>query len=328
MSKRSLAARAESWPIKGSFRISRGAKTTAEVIVVEITEGQVTGRGECVPYARYGESIRSVLGQISSVRAFVADELTRDGLLTVLPPGAARYAIDCALWDLEAKLTGNSVAKIAGIRAPGPVVTAYTLSLDTPERMGEAAKAEQHRPLLKLKLGGAGDLERVAAVRASAPRARLIVDANEAWDADMMVDYCPRMADFGVELIEQPLPAGDDAILGDIDRPVPICADESAHDTATLNEVAALYDFINIKLDKTGGLTEALLLAEAARGYGLGVMVGCMLGTSLGMAPALYLSSFARFIDLDGPLLLEKDRENGLTFDGSILHPPTSALWG
>lgn len=328
MSKRTLNARSESWPIKGSFQISRGAKTTADVVVVEISEHGATGRGECVPYARYGESIRSVLGQISTIRDFVADGLTRDGLLTVLPAGAARNTIDCALWDLEAKLSGRSVAEIARIAAPGPVVTAFTLSLDSPEKMGAAAKAESHRPLLKLKLGGDGDLERVAAVRENAPRTRLIVDANEAWNADMMRDFCPVLADFGVELIEQPLPAGEDGILGEMERPVAICADESIHDTATLPEVAALYDFVNIKLDKTGGLTEALLLAEAARGFGLGVMVGCMLGTSLGMAPALYLSPYARFIDLDGPLLLEKDRENGLAFDGSIVHPPSRALWG
>ncbi|MZR30136.1 N-acetyl-D-Glu racemase DgcA [Sneathiella litorea] len=328
MNKRTLEARSESWPITGSFRISRGAKTSAEVVVVEITENGVIGRGECVPYARYDESVRSVLGQITTVRDFIADGLTRDGLLTVMPSGAARNAIDCALWDLEAKLMGKTVAEIAGIPAPGPTITAYTLSLDTPENMGAAAKAQSNRPLFKLKLAGEGDLERVAAVRNAAPRTRLIVDANEAWTADMMREFCPKMADLGVELIEQPLPAGEDSILGEMDRPVPICADESAHDTATLDEVVELYDYINIKLDKTGGLTEALLLANAAREFGLGVMVGCMLGTSLGMAPALYLSSYARFVDLDGPLLLEKDRENGIHFDGSVMHPPSRELWG
>ena len=194
--------------------------------------------------------------------------------------------------------------------------------------MGEAAKAQSHRPLMKLKLAGAGDVERVAAVRKAAPKTRLIVDANEAWTADMMREYCPKMADLGIELIEQPLPAGEDSVLGDMDRPVPICADESAHDTATLDDVAELYDYINIKLDKTGGLTEALLLAEAAREFGLGVMVGCMLGTSLAMAPAMLLGSFARFVDLDGPLLLEKDREHGIRFDGSVMHPPSQELWG
>ena len=328
MSKRKLEARAESWPIRGSFRISRGAKTAAEVVVAEITENGVTGQGECVPYARYGESVRSVLGQISSARDYIGDGLTRDGLLTVMPSGAARNAIDCALWDLEAKLSGKSVAEIGGIPMPGPTITAYTLSLDTPEKMGEAAKLQNHRPLFKLKLAGAGDLERVAAVRHSAPRTRLIVDANEAWTVDMMREYCTKMSDLGVELIEQPLPAGEDSILGEMERPVPICADESAHDTATLDEVTELYDYINIKLDKTGGLTEALLLAEAAREFGLGVMVGCMLGTSLAMAPAMFLASYARFVDLDGPLLLEKDRDHGIHFDGSVMHPPAHELWG
>ncbi|MEX0583222.1 MAG: N-acetyl-D-Glu racemase DgcA [Sneathiella sp.] len=328
MSVREIAASSESWPIRGSFRISRGAKTAAEVIVVEITENGVTGRGECVPYARYGESIRSVLGQMSSVRDYINDGMTREGLLTVMPSGAARNAIDCALWDLEAKTSGKSIAELAGVPAPGPTITAYTLSLDTPEKMGEAAKSQIHRPLIKLKLGGIGDIDRVAAVRQWAPKTRLIVDANEAWTADMMREYCPKMADLGVELIEQPLPAGEDSVLGDMERPVPICADESAHDTATLDDVAELYDYINIKLDKTGGLTEALLLAEAAREFGLGVMVGCMLGTSLAMAPAMLLGSFARFVDLDGPLLLEKDRDHGIRFDGSVMHPPSRELWG
>ncbi|MCF8465851.1 MAG: L-Ala-D/L-Glu epimerase [Sneathiella sp.] len=328
MSARKLEAVAESWPIKGSFRISRGAKTSADVVVVSISKNGMTGRGECVPYPRYGETTRSVLGQISAVREYVRDGLTRDGLLTIMPSGAARNAVDCALWDLEAKLTGKSVAEIAGIAAPGPLITAYTLSLDTPENMGAAASAQAHRPLIKLKLGGEQDVERVMAVRNAAPRSRLIVDANEAWTPDMMRDYCPRMADLGVELIEQPLPAGEDTVLRDIERPVPICADESAHDTATLDDVAELYDYINIKLDKTGGLTEALLLAEAAREFGMGIMVGCMLGTSLAMAPAMILGRFARFIDLDGPLLLEKDRENGIRFDGSVMHPPSRLLWG
>ena len=288
MSGRTISAGSESWPIRGSFRISRGAKTAAEVVVVEITENGITGRGECVPYARYDESIRSVLGQVTSIRDYINDGLTREGLLTVMPSGAARNAIDCALWDLEAKKSGKTIAKLAGIPAPGPTITAYTLSLDTPEKMGEAAKALSHRPLMKLKLAGAGDVERVAAVRKAAPKTRLIVDANEAWTADMMREYCPKMADLGIELIEQPLPAGEDSVLGDMDRPVPICADESAHDTATLDDVAELYDYINIKLDKTGGLTEALLLAEAAREFGLGVMVGCMLGTSLEFRRSLF----------------------------------------
>jgi L-alanine-DL-glutamate epimerase-like enolase superfamily enzyme len=295
---------------------------------VTITENGKTGHGECVPYPRYGESQRSVIAEISATRKFIEDGITREGLLTIMPPGAARNAIDCALWDLEAKLTGRSVAALANVAEPGLTITAYTLSLDTPEKMGIAAKAQAHRPLIKLKLAGEQDVERVTAVRSNAPKARLIVDANEAWTPQMVEDFSPRLADLGVELIEQPLPAGEDDILAELDRPVPLCADESAHDTATLDDVARLYDFINIKLDKTGGLTEALLLAEAARGFGLGVMVGCMLGTSLGMAPAMLLGSFARFVDLDGPLLLARDRDEGIHFDGSIMHPPSPALWG
>lgn len=328
MNGRRMQAKAESWPIKGSFRISRGAKTSADVVVVTISEGDLSGQGECVPYTRYGETTRSVLGQISAVRDFIADGLTRDGLLTVMPPGAARNAVDCALWDLEAKLTGKTAAEIAGLPPSGPLITAYTLSLDTPENMGNAAKEQINRPLLKLKLAGIDDVERVAAVRAAAPKARLIVDANEAWTPAMLEEYGPRMADLGVELIEQPLPASADGLLSNIDCPVPICADESAHDSSTLDEVARLYDVINIKLDKTGGLTEALLLAEAARDFGLGIMVGCMLGTSLAMAPAMLLGRFARFMDLDGPLLLAEDREHRIRFEGSLMHPPSRALWG
>ncbi|MBL4906179.1 MAG: dipeptide epimerase [Sneathiella sp.] len=328
MTKRILEATQESWPIRGSFRISRGAKTTADVVVVKIKEGNVTGFGECVPYPRYGESCHSVLGEISTVRDAIAHGASRMDLLTLMSAGAARNAVDCALWDLEAKLTGKSIGEIAGIQTPGPLITAYTLSLDTPEKMGAAATKQAHRPLMKLKLAGEYDLERVTAVRNAAPKSRLIVDANEAWTLDMMEEYFPKMADLGVELIEQPLPAGEDLALSDMVRPVPICADESSHDTSTLDQVAPLYDYINIKLDKTGGLTEALLLAEAARDFGLGIMVGCMLGTSLGMAPAMVLGGFARFIDLDGPLLLEKDRRNGIHFDGSVMHPPKKELWG
>ncbi|GLQ05785.1 N-acetyl-D-Glu racemase DgcA [Sneathiella chinensis] len=328
MTKRTLSAAAESWPIRGSFRISRGAKTAAEVVVITIEQDGVQGRGECVPYARYNESISSVLDEITTVRDAIQHGAGRQDLLSLLPSGAARNAVDCALWDLEAKLSGKTIAQLAGIPEPGPLITAYTLSLDSPEKMGEAAALQAHRPLIKLKLGGDLDVERVTAVRAAAPKTRLIVDANEAWTLPMMEDYFPRMADLGVELIEQPMPAGQDLALGDMDRPVPVCADESCHDTATLDEVAAIYDYINIKLDKTGGLTEALLLAEAARDFGLGVMVGCMLGTSLGMAPAMMLGGFARFVDLDGPLLLEKDRPEGIRFDGSVMHAPDHRLWG
>jgi len=328
MPKRSLVAYQESWPIRGSFRISRGAKTSADVVVVEISDGDHTGRGECVPYPRYGESPSTVLDEISTIREQIGHGATRLDILSLMPSGAARNAVDCALWDLEAKQTGRSVADLAGISEAGPLITAFTLSLDSPEKMAAAALLNAHRPLIKLKLGGEGDIERVTAVRKAAPKSRLIVDANEAWDFEMMESYFPAMADLGVELIEQPLPAGQDAGLSDLVRPVPICADESCHDTSTLDEVAANYDYINIKLDKTGGLTEALQMAEAARDFGLGIMVGCMLGTSLGMAPAMLLGGLARFVDLDGPLLLEKDRPNGIHFDESVMHPSTHALWG
>ncbi|WP_169569530.1 N-acetyl-D-Glu racemase DgcA [Sneathiella limimaris] len=325
---RNLIAYQESWPIRGSFRISRGAKTSADVVVVEITDGRFTGRGECVPYPRYGESPSTVMDEISTIREAINHGASRTDLLSLLPSGAARNAVDCALWDLEAKQTGKSVSELAGIPSPGPLITAYTLSLDTPEKMAGAASANAHRPLIKLKLGGEGDIERVTAVREAAPKTRLIVDANEAWEPDMLGSYFPAMAELGVELIEQPLPAGEDDNLGELDRPVPICADESCHDTSTLDQVASNYDYINIKLDKTGGLTEALQMAEAAREFGLGIMVGCMLGTSLGMAPAMLLGGMARFVDLDGPLLLEKDRPDGIQFDESVMHPSTHALWG
>jgi L-alanine-DL-glutamate epimerase-like enolase superfamily enzyme len=328
MATRTLVAYQESWPIRGSFRISRGAKTSADVVVVEISDGSHKGMGECVPYARYDESPATVLDQISTVRDAIAHGAGRIDLLSLLPSGAARNAIDCALWDLEAKQSGTPVAELAGIAKSGPLITAYTLSLDSPEKMASAALLNAHRPLMKLKLGGEGDIERVAAVRKAAPQSRLIVDANEAWTNDMLEDYIQAMADLGVELIEQPLPSSQDEGLSDVARPVPICADESCHDTATLDRVASNYDFVNIKLDKTGGLTEALQMAEAAREFGLGIMVGCMLGTSLGMAPAMLLGNFARFVDLDGPLLLEKDRPNGIQFDESVMHPSTQALWG
>ncbi len=328
MALRQFEIKEESWPIRGSFRISRGAKTTADVVVVKIIDGDHVGRGECVPYRRYGETPSTVMGQLTTVREAITHGASRIDLLTLLPSGAARNAVDCALWDLEAKKSGQTVSELASISAPGPLITAYTLSLDTPEKMAAAAAENADRPLLKLKLGGPEDVDRVKAIHAAAPNSRLIVDANEAWDEEMIKAFLPYMADCGVEMIEQPLPAGEDAILAEIDRLVPICADESCHDTSSLDFVAANYDFINIKLDKTGGLTEALQLVEAAREFGLGIMVGCMLGTSLGMAPAVYIGGYARYVDLDGPLLLENDRPDGIFFDGSVMHPPSKALWG
>ena len=321
----SLAARAEAWPIRGSFRISRGAKTEARVVVVEAGDGVHLGRGECVPYARYGESVDSVLAQIESVRAALSD---RRALQAQLPAGAARNAVDCALWDLEAKSAGKRVWEIAGEPEPAPQVTAYTLSLGEPAAMAEAARAAADRPLLKLKLGGDGDVERVAAVRAAAPGARLVVDANEAWRPEQLEPFGRALAELGVELIEQPLPASDDGALAGVARPVPICADESCHDRAGLAALVGRYDCVNLKLDKTGGLTEALALAREAERLGLALMVGCMVGTSLAMAPATLLAGRAAFVDLDGPLLLARDREPPLSYEGGLIHPPAGALWG
>ena len=325
---RQLEVREESWPIAGRFAISRGARTKARVVVAEVTQDGDTGRGECVPYARYGESVEGVLETIESVRPHVERDLTRDDLRLALLPGAARNALDCALWDLEAKRAGRAVWQLAGLPEPEPLVTAYTIGLDTPEAMATAARAQRDRSLLKLKLGGEGDLDRVAGVRAAAPDARLIVDANEAWSPPQLRAFGPTLAELGVELIEQPLPAGDDELLTRIPCPVPLCADESCHDMAALGRLRGCYDFINIKLDKTGGLTEALELVAAARATGVGIMVGCMVSTSLSMAPATLLGSMAGFVDLDGPLLLERDREPGIRYAGSVLYPPPPDLWG
>jgi len=330
----SLKVARESWPIAGSFTISRGAKTAAETVVATITceseRGQVSGSGECVPYARYGESVEGVLETIESVRDQIEafDTPDTEQLQDCLPSGAARNALDCALWDLRAQLEGRPVWQLAGLSPPMPVTTAYTISLGTPEAMAEATRKASGRPLLKLKLGGDGDVERVRAVRGAAPEARLIVDANEAWTADMIERFTPEMAALGVELIEQPLPAGDDAILKNVARSVPLCADESAHDRRGLEDLAERYDVMNVKLDKTGGLTEAIATVHAARGLGLKIFVGCMVATSLAMAPALMLATDADYVDLDGPLLLAKDREPGLVFEGARIAPPPAGLWG
>ena len=338
MSHRTLAVRAETWPLAGSFTISRGSRTEVQVVVAEISQDGATGKGatgrgatgkgECVPYPHYGESVDGVMAAIEAQAEPIAEGLDRQALQSALPPGAARNALDCALWDLEAKLSGEPVWRLAGLARPGPLITAYTLSLDSPEAMGAAAAAHAARPLLKLKLGGEGVVERVAAVRASAPQSRIIVDANEAWTIDLLAQSSPELARLGVEMIEQPLPAGADGALAGIERPVPLCADESCHDSATLAGLDARYDIINIKLDKTGGLTEALALADAAQAAGLGIMVGCMIGTSLSMAPATLVAARAGFVDLDGPLLLARDRQPGIAFEGSVMQPPPPALWG
>lgn len=323
-----LATTVESWPIAGRFTISRGSRTEAVVVTAEVTDGTVTGRGECVPYARYGETVEGVRDLIARQEEVLAAGLTRQDLAGRMPAGAARNALDCALWDFEAKRTGTPAHVLAGIPAPAPVTTCYTLSLGTPEEMAAAAHMAASRPLLKVKLGGAGDPERIAAVRRGAPNSRLVVDANEAWSAETIAANLAACAAAGVELIEQPLPAGDDGLLARIARPIPICADESLHGDVDLGALKDRYDAINIKLDKAGGLTEALRLAQDAKARGLSIMVGCMLGTSLAMAPAMLLSGYADFVDLDGPLLLARDREPGLRFEGSLVHPPEPALWG
>jgi L-Ala-D/L-Glu epimerase len=316
------------WPLAQSFAISRGSKTTAEVVVAEIYDGQYRGRGECVPYPRYGESVDSVVETLEKMKRAVFSGLDRAELQTAMPAGAARNALDAAFWDLDAKRNDCRVADLAGVGDLHPVVTAYTLSLDTPEKMGAAAATHRMRPLLKLKVTGDGDLERVRAVRDNAPAARLIVDANEGWTAQHFAELAPALAALGVELIEQPLPAGADDALSELPHPIPVCADEACHTREDLDALVGKYDAINIKLDKSGGLTEALLLADAARQRNLRVMVGCMIGTSLSMAPAMLVAQRASIVDLDAPLLLASDRAHGMRYEGSMLYPPEPVLWG
>jgi len=325
---RRLSVRRERFPIRGVFTISRGSRTESEVVVAEIASESAIGRGECVPYGRYGESVESVAAAIAAQAEAVAAGLGREALAKTLPPGAARNALDCALWDLEAKERGIPVWRLAGVPEPRPVVTAFTLSLAAPEAMGAAARANGELPLLKIKLGGEGDLERLAAVRAGAPKARLIADANEAWTPALLADYLPELVRLGVALLEQPLPAGKDAALAEVAHAVPVAADESCHASADVAALAGRYDVVNVKLDKTGGLSEALRLVRAAKERRLGVMVGCMVGTSLAMAPALLLAGRADFVDLDGPLLLAEDRAYGLRYDGGCVFPPAPELWG
>ncbi|MCG8420447.1 MAG: L-Ala-D/L-Glu epimerase [Proteobacteria bacterium] len=325
---RALRVEVESWPLREVFTISRGSKTQARVVLVEITGAGVTGRGECVPYARYGESMASVVAQIEGLRADIEAGLGRVELQSALPAGAARNALDCALWDLEARHSGRRVWQLAAVSPPQSVTTAYTLSMSTADAMAAAARKHAHRPLLKLKLGGSRVPEAVAAVRREAPQAVLILDANEAWTVDQLVEWMPHLSRAGVALIEQPLPAGQDDALADVDRIVPIGADESCHISRDVAAVSGRYDVVNIKLDKAGGLTEALAVRAAALAAGLDIMVGCMVSTSLAMAPAMLLAAGARFVDLDGPLLLASDREHGLTLVDGKLTPPGPELWG
>jgi L-alanine-DL-glutamate epimerase-like enolase superfamily enzyme len=307
-----------------AFTISRGSRTEAKVLTVSLRDGTHCGWGECVPYARYGETLESVTAQIVGL----PEAFTRETLRDLLPAGAARNAVDCALWDLEAKQAGRRVWELAGLPAPGPEITAYTLSLDAPEAMRAQAAKHADRPLLKIKLGTPDDMPRLEAVRAGAPDARIIVDANEGWTAEVYADLAPHLARLGVALVEQPLPAGEDEALLGLDRPVPVCADESCHDRDSLSALRGKYDMVNIKLDKTGGLTEALALRAASRAEGYGIMVGCMVGSSLAMAPATLVAQGAAVVDLDGPLLLAEDRAHPLQFDENGVHPPKAALWG
>jgi L-alanine-DL-glutamate epimerase-like enolase superfamily enzyme len=306
------------------FTISRGSRTEARVLTVRIRDGMHEGWGECVPYAHYGESPESVTAEIAAL----PERFTRMELQGLLPAGAARNAVDCALWDLEAKRAGKRVWELAGLETPRPEITAYTLSLDEPQKMRAQAEANAHRPLLKIKLGTPDDMARLEAVRAGAPKARIIVDANEGWSAAVYGELAPHLERLGVALVEQPLPAGDDEALIGRARPVPVCADESCHDRASLAALKGKYDVVNIKLDKTGGLTEALALRAAAKAQGYGIMVGCMMGSSLAMAPATLVAQGAMVTDLDGPLLLAEDRAEALHYNEAGVHPPEAALWG
>jgi L-alanine-DL-glutamate epimerase-like enolase superfamily enzyme len=323
-----LAARIERWPIAGAFSISRGSKTEAVVVVAEISHGGIVGRGECVPYARYGETPEATLAAIEAFAGPISDGLDRDALRQAMRPGAARNALDCALLDFEAKASGRRIWELLDRAAPRACTTAYTISLGTPEVMAAAAAKASGRPLLKIKLGSDDDVARIAAVRRVASESELIVDANEGWTAQNLERNLAACAEAGVTLIEQPLPAGQDQALAAIRRPIAVCADESVHDLASLEGLRGRYDAINIKLDKAGGLTEAMAMAAAAREIGLEIMVGCMVATSLSMAPALLLAPQARYVDLDGPLLLAADRDDGLRYDGSTVYPPDAALWG
>lgn len=323
-----LIARIEHWPIAGTFTISRGAKTEAAVVVVEVTHGAHIGRGECVPYARYGETPERTFEAITAMEPALAAGLDRQSLQAAMPPGAARNALDCALLDLEAKARHQRIWDLLERPTPHPCTTAYTISLGSAETMAADTAKAAHRPLLKIKLGGDDVEDRIMAVRRAAPESELIVDANEAWTPDNLERNLAVCEAAGVTLVEQPLPAGKDEALARIRRSVAVCADESVHDRASLEGLRARYDAVNIKLDKTGGLTEALAMADAAQALGFEIMVGCMVATSLAMAPAMLIAQQARFVDLDGPLLLARDREDGLRYEGSTIYPPDALLWG
>ncbi len=325
---RSLEIETSSFPIAGTFTISRGSKTTAEVVTCVLKDGDVTGWGECVPYRRYGETIESVTAQIEAARPLLEGGLELGDLAQAMPPGAARNAVDCALWDLAAKRSGKSVAASLGLQNPHPLTTAFTISLGEPEFMADQARKNADRALLKVKVGTADDESRILAVRGGAPQSTIILDANEGWTEENLARHLQIAAKAGVALVEQPLPAGRDEILAEIERPILVCADESVHHTGDLASLRDRYDAINIKLDKTGGLTEALAMKLEAQRLGFKIMLGCMVGTSLAMAPAVLLAQDADFVDLDGPLLLARDRQPGLRYAASLVWPPERDLWG
>ena len=322
-----LSAAIETWPIAGTFTISRGSKRVAEVVVVEVSDGRHRGRGECVPYPRYGETAAGVVAAVEAVREPMSRGLDRAALQRLMPAGAARNGIDCALWDLAAKRSSQPAHALGGLPPLRPLKTVYTISLGSPDAMAQAAR-QAARSLLKIKLGGAGDPERIRAIRQAVPDAELIVDANEGWSRENLAENLAACADAGVAMVEQPLPAADDAALAEVLHPIPVCADESVHDRATLSRLKGKYEAVNIKLDKAGGLTEALALADEASRLGFTIMVGCMVSTSLAIAPATLVAQRARVVDLDGPLLLAADRPDGLRYEGSTLYPPSPALWG
>ena len=323
-----LTVTRRSWPLARPVMTAQGLRTTADVVVADISDGDSRGRAEGVPVGRFGESIESVFGAVEAMKGAVLGGLNRETLQTALPPGAARNALDCALWDIDAKRAYQSVSDLAGFAAMKPVVTAFTLPLDTPQAMADLASTNRARPLFKLELGGDGDIERVQAVRSATPASRLIIDVNECWTEAQLAAFMPALLDCRVELIEQPLPADADDALLRLARPIPICADESCRTRADLDRLAGKYDVLNIKLDKAGGLTEALALAAEAKRRGFRIMAGGMVGTSLGVAPALVLAQQAEIVDLDGPMLLASDRVPGLRYDGGTIHPPEASFWG
>ncbi|HKL70305.1 N-acetyl-D-Glu racemase DgcA [Salibaculum sp.] len=320
----SLSVTRDRFRLAEVFTIARGSRTEAQVLTVRVTREGVQGQGECVPYARYDETLDSVEAQIAGL----PEDINRHDLQDALPAGAARNAVDCALWDWQSKSTGAPVWQLAGLPKPKPCVTAFTLSLDAPDKMQVAAAKHAERPLLKIKLGTPDDMARLEAVRRGAPKARIIVDANEGWTAEVYAELAPHLLRLGVQMVEQPLPAGADDMLAEIERPLPVCADESCHDRASLPALAGKYDMVNIKLDKTGGLTEALALRDAAREAGYAVMVGCMVGSSLAMAPAVLVAQGAEIVDLDGPLLLAEDRDPPLGYETGAVQPAAPELWG